>query len=160
MARLDDPDLIETILARVAGGEGINKLAPELGFDPPTFRKRVYDDVDGLATRYARARDIGLDHMAEDLLRIADTQVEAIITREGEKGVEITRKDALEHRRLMVDTRKWYLSKIAPKRYGDRLDITSGDKPLARDPADTAAKAAALIAAALKRKTPDGGDLV
>lgn len=30
-------------------------------------------------------------------------------------------------RRVRVDARKWYLSKLAPKRYGDRLEL-AGDK--------------------------------
>jgi hypothetical protein len=29
----------------------------------------------------------------------------------------------IDHRRLKVDTRKWYLSKLAPKRYGDRIAV-------------------------------------
>jgi hypothetical protein len=28
--------------------------------------------------------------------------------------------------RLRVDTRKWYLSKLAPKRYGEKVDVNVG----------------------------------
>lgn len=29
--------------------------------------------------------------------------------------------------RLRVDTRKWYLSKLAPKRYGDKIELSGPD---------------------------------
>ena len=35
----------------------------------------------------------------------------------------------IEHRRLQVDVRKWMAGKLAPKKYGDKLDVTSaGEK--------------------------------
>lgn len=120
-----DAKLAEEVLERLADGEGLEAIARIMGFRPATFRGWIIDDVEGLAARYARARDIGLDRMAEELIEIADTPVEGIIEKHGKDGVEITKKDALEHRRLRVDTRKWYLSKLAPKRYGDRVALTS-----------------------------------
>lgn len=36
----------------------------------------------------------------------------------------------IQRSRLRVDTRKWFLSKVLPKLYGDKLDITSDHKPL------------------------------
>ena len=33
----------------------------------------------------------------------------------------------LGHRKLQIDTRKWMLSKMLPKIYGDKLELT-GDK--------------------------------
>jgi len=51
-----------------------------------------------------------------------------------EKVVEVKTitGDMIERAKLQVDTRKWLLSKMAPKRYGDRLEL-AGDKdaPLA-----------------------------
>jgi len=38
----------------------------------------------------------------------------------------------LGHRRLLIDTLKWNMSRMNAKRYGDKLDVTSGDKPLER----------------------------
>ena len=33
--------------------------------------------------------------------------------------------DAVQRSRLRIDTRKWYASKLAPKKYGDKLDLTA-----------------------------------
>lgn len=74
------------------------------------YRHLDAHDVD--AERYARARDARSDRMAEETLRIAD---EASGTSEG-----------VAKARLQVDTRKWLLSKLAPKKYGERT-VLAGD---------------------------------
>ena len=55
------------------------------------------------SAQYARAREIGWTDIAEDLLDIAD-----------DKAGDPSRD------RLRVDTRKWLLSKMLPKVYGDK----------------------------------------
>lgn len=74
---------------------------------PPeaTVRGWVVDDIDGFAAQYARARDIGLDVCADELFEIAD-------------GNGDVARD-----RLRFDMRRWYLSKMAPKRYGDKTEV-------------------------------------
>jgi len=75
---------------------------------PPeaTVRDWVRADKEGFAARYAEARDYALDLMAEDIIRIADG------------GSSDVQRD-----RLRADARKWFVSKLAPKRYGDRLQV-------------------------------------
>ena len=36
----------------------------------------------------------------------------------------------LGHRRLQVDARKWMLGKLNPKKYGEKLDVTSDGEKL------------------------------
>ncbi len=66
-------------------------------------RRWVVEDYEGFAAQYTRARDIGLDCVADEVFEIAD--------------------DGSEHQRdrLRFDARRWYLSKLAPKRYGDKI---------------------------------------
>ncbi len=71
---------------------------------PSTVMDWVRDDPKGFGVQYARARNIGLDELADRLLEVA-----------GDK----TRDSGC--RRVEVDALKWYLSKMAPKRYGDRM---------------------------------------
>jgi len=85
-----------------------------------------------LRGRYAYARDRGLDAMAEELLDVADDGRNDWVTIErGGKPVRVVDREAVARSQLRVDTRKWYLSKLAPKRYGDRLDVTSGGEKIA-----------------------------
>jgi len=74
---------------------------------------------------------MGLDSMADEIIAIADTQEIGTKSVSKATGVEITEGDMVEHRRLRVDARKWYLSKVAPKKYGEKVALTDGDgKPL------------------------------
>lgn len=59
------------------------------------------------SAQYARAREIQAEVLAEDILMLADSAEEDAA--------------AVAKARLQVDARKWYASKVAPKRYGDRV---------------------------------------
>ena len=74
--------------------------------------------------QYARAKEESADAMAEEILDIADETISVI------KGGAEKKSSALaQAQRLRVDTRKWIMSKMKPKRYADTLDLTSkGDK--------------------------------
>ncbi len=65
------------------------------------------------ASAYSHAKRLQLEAMAEDIVDISDD-------------------DSIDpaDKRLMVDTRKWLLSKLVPKTYGDKLDLTSGGEAL------------------------------
>lgn len=118
------PELIAVIFDRLSKGETLKAICRDPGMpSDAAVRSWVLDDVDGIAAQYARARDLGLDAMADDLLDIARTTEEGISEKTGPNGKEVTRSDMLGHRRLKTDTLKWYLSKLAPKRYGDRLEL-------------------------------------
>jgi len=67
-------------------------------------RKWAVKDPD-FGAQYARARDTGLDAMADRVLAVASRP-----------DLERTNRDRLE-----FDALRWYLSKLAPKRYGERL---------------------------------------
>lgn len=81
--------------------------------------------------QYAKAKEESSDAMAEDLLHIADTPVMGEIkTIKPDGSVEIKQDEMLGHRRLQVDTRKWLMSKMKPKKYGDKIDHTTNGKDL------------------------------
>jgi hypothetical protein len=81
---------------------------------------------------YARARMESLDAIAEEAMGIADDP-----------------DIASDHKRVMVDTRKWFLSKLAPKRYGDHIDVNvTGNR------GGETLEDADLVAVALNRAVP------
>ena len=69
---------------------------------------------------YNYAREIRSDILFEELIDIADTTEEGIITTEKPTGIEIRKGDMEGHRRLKIDTRKWVVAKMNPKKYGDK----------------------------------------
>lgn len=111
------PELAAEICERLAAGESLRAICRD--DDMPaesTVRSWVVADVEGFAAHYARARDDGLDAVAEECITIAD-ETPGTTTFGG------TDSGAVAHQRLRFDARRWYLSKLAPKRYGDRLEI-------------------------------------
>jgi len=81
--------------------------------------------------QYARATEERTEAMAEDILDIADdgTNDWMTITKYGE-DVQVPDNEVLQRSKLRVDTRKWIMSKMKPKKYGDKLDLTSDGKVL------------------------------
>jgi hypothetical protein len=64
------------------------------------------------ADAYARAKDMRMDHYVHEIEEIAD-------------GSGDVKRDTLR-----VDTRKWIASKLAPRRYGDRVALADGSDDL------------------------------
>lgn len=113
-------EIAEEILSRLATGESLRSICRTPGMPTEAVvRGWVVDDRDGFAAPYARARDLGLDAMADEMLDISDEAV-------GSTESGATDSGAVNRNRLRVDARKWYLSKLAPRRYGDKLDVTHG----------------------------------
>lgn len=98
---------IEAILTSLSETGNLSKTCRDLDQSRGYFLQLCGEDA-ALADRYARAREAGLDAEAD---RAID---EAIGAQDAGLG------------RLALDARKWYLSKLLPKKYGDKLDVTSG----------------------------------
>lgn len=71
--------------------------------------------------RYARACEARADKIFDDLLDIADDGSND--TYVDDNGMPRTDTEVIQRSKLRVDTRKWMLAKLAPKKYGDKLDI-------------------------------------
>ncbi len=112
-------DMADRICAELASGKSLKAICDTPGMPPrSTVQGWVIDDVDGLSGRYARARDIGLEIMADETLEIADDgRSDLTITPDGR---EVVNSEVVQRSRLRVDTRKWLLSKRLPKTYGDK----------------------------------------
>lgn len=119
------PEIAALIYSDLAEGKSLrNTCAPSDMPAESTVRAWALDDVEGFAAQYARAREIGYEKRAEEILQIADTPLIGVKTKTNEKGeVERVEGDMIEHRRLQVDARKWMLSKMLPKVYGDKLAV-------------------------------------
>ena len=131
---------------------------------PTAWRDWCRSD-EALANAYAAARDDGFDKIALETLQIADTPVEGKRVKVSEDGTETVTEDALGHRKLQIDTRRWLLARWDPKRYGDKVETQlSGEVGVkhSADPQAITALASGLRAAARKPEEPkdDGTEFV
>jgi hypothetical protein len=113
-------EIIQNVLDGMAiGGLSCFKACQAAGVPNSTFMRWVDADAE-LAERYAHAREDLIERMANEVLELADSDVPE--TGDGKRDWQ-----AIQQRKLQVDSRKWLLSKLAPKKYGDRLEL-AGDK--------------------------------
>lgn len=120
-------DVREKVLLALASGRSLNKTCAEDGMPAPSTVVLWTHEDPTFAERYARAKEIGLTLKADELLDIADDGSRDTYT--DEKGNEHVDVDVVQRSRLRVDTRKWLLSKMLPKLYGERsaLELTGKD---------------------------------
>ena len=116
-------DIALEICARLADGESVNKISQSKNMPARSTIIKWLSDFPEFSVMYARARDIGMDCRFDEIIDIAD-------------NVDNVDKDKCRRAQLMIDTRKWYLAKFAPRKYGDRVTkVVVGDK--GADPVQT-----------------------
>lgn len=116
------PELAELICKRIATSRhGLRAICQADDIPSLTTIMRWLSEEDKAEFReqYARAREAQADLLAEEILQIADDgQNDSYIDDEGKVRID---HDHIARSRLRVDARKWLASKLAPKKYGDRI---------------------------------------
>ena len=122
--------------------KGLHIICKELGIGYTTVKRWIIEKEEFRA-KYVRAKEEQAEHLAEEMLEIADdSNGDTLIN---DKGEEKVNNEWVQRSRLRIDTRKWIASKLLPKKYGDKLDLTTNGQNINRPPA--------------KAKLPDGTEL-
>ncbi len=121
-------DVAEEICSRIALGETLNQICRSTHMPArPTIVGWVMEDRQGFSDRYARARDLCLEHWADEVLEIGDDGTNDWMVREhgdDDKNASwVVNGEHVSRSRLRIDSRKWLLSKLKPERYGDKLQV-------------------------------------
>lgn len=83
-----------------------------------------------LKALYNYAREIRSDILFEEIIDIADTTEIGETIKDTPAGITTETGDMLGHRKLKIDARKWVIAKMQPKKYGDKLDLTTDGEKL------------------------------
>lgn len=113
-------EIAEEICDRLATGEGLRSICRDPHM-PTEMAVRKWVEVRAdFGSRYAHARELGFDSIAEEIIEISDGP----ILHNGDPDNAL-----VQHARLKSDNRKWLLSKMMPKRYGDKVttEVTGED---------------------------------
>jgi transposase-like protein len=102
-------EFADEVCSRLAEGASLREVCREHGVPESSFREWVRSDRDGLASRYQTARALQVEAWS-DLI------------------IEISNREDLEaqEKRVRIDSLKWLMSRIVPKKWGDRL-LVAGD---------------------------------
>lgn len=105
-------DQIEEMLRRMGEGETMTSIASDPRMPSVPTMWRWEEKQDDLGERITRAREQGFVSLAE---KARDKAQKA---EDPQKG------------RLAFDADRWFLGKMCPKRFGDKLDVTSGGEKI------------------------------
>ena len=111
----------DSICDHIASGRSLVSWCNEGDRPSYTSVMRWLDAHESFRENYARARQDQADFLAEEIVQIADDgSNDTYLTEDGPK----TNQDVIARSRLRVDARKWYASKLAPKKYGEKVEAT------------------------------------
>ena len=114
-------DVADAVCIRLSQGESLRSICEDDRFPTETtIRNWALDDVQGFASQYTRAREIGYQCMADEIIEISDDSSNDVL--KSETGERLN-AEFVARSRLRVDSRKWMLSKMLPKVYGDKLEL-------------------------------------
>jgi hypothetical protein len=134
-------DVATKVCLRLALGETLNKICLDREMpSTATVKRWAVEDINGFGARYARAREMQVEYYADDIIDISDSVRDA------------TDNATVQAAKLAADNRKWLASKLYPRKFGDRLEMTGANGAAliperAADP-DRIAQAIMLMAAA------------
>lgn len=126
--------LANEICQRIAQGETVRSICRDKKM-PSTvtvYSWLLDEDKKEFLNQYEKAKNVQAELMFEELLEIADDGSNDWLTKQNKDGSEydVPNPEVVQRSRLRVDTRKWYLSKVLPKKFGDKLDMTTNGKDL------------------------------
>jgi hypothetical protein len=100
-------ELAEDICARIAGGTSLIQICKAEEMPHKVTVLRWLDKKPDFAAKYARARELMADHYFDLMQDIADSAT----------------TETVQVAKVRLDTMRWRVSKLLPKKYGDKVDI-------------------------------------
>ncbi len=126
--------MADEICDRIAGGESVRQICRD---EHMPSAKCVYlwlldDEKKYFLEKYEKARVIQADAFHDEIFDIADDGSNDWQERELDSGrvIELPNHEYINRSKLRVDARKWAISRMNPRKYGDKLDLTSGGKEI------------------------------
>jgi hypothetical protein len=110
--------ILNSIFEDISKGISLRKACKNIGIPRITFFDWI-DKDQSKADLYTRARQQGIEARFES--------IEEDYNEEPQRDPETGKIDSawVQLQRLKIDSKKWELSKLAPKKYGDKIDVTS-----------------------------------
>lgn len=122
---LSKQQLFDKVLDKVSEeGFSVRQACKEVGMNRRVFYELLNEENEEATerqNRYARACEERQEKILDELFEIADDSThDTMIT---DKGQEKVNKEWVDRSKLRVDVRKWALSKMNPKKYGDKASL-------------------------------------
>lgn len=101
------PEVADDICALIASGESVLSISKRQGMPAQSTIYKWLSEHDEFSEKYRRARETQADYFADEMIGIADDCVP--------DAAEVAKA------KLRIDARKWFVTKVAPRKYGERV---------------------------------------
>ena len=105
------PELADRICTELSKGRSLKRICNDEWAPSTTAVYEWIQKHTEFADKYARAREVQAEGMADELIDLADNA------------------EDVQKAKLQIDTRKWAASKLLPKKYGERQQIEHSTDP-------------------------------
>lgn len=116
----------ELICIRLSEGESLRSICKDDNVPCKQTVLRWLSQDEEFRAQYVRAKELSAEAIAEEMFDIADEGSNDWMERLNGEGEAIgwqLNGEHVQRSRLRIDTRKWYLSKIMPKKWGDKQQL-------------------------------------
>lgn len=113
------PELAALICERLASGESLRSVCRDDAMPACSTVFLWMQKHKAFSEQYARATSARADLFAEEIIEISDDGSNDTST--DDDGHTVVNHDVIARSRLRVDTRKWLMARMMPKKYGDRV---------------------------------------
>ncbi len=125
-------EIASTICERMVCGmddkpESLRSICRDDGMPDLKTVMRWLAKNEGFRQQYALAREAQAEVHQEEIIEISDNctdDVQVLLGTE-EDGISRVNHSAIARARLQIDTRKWIMSKMVPKKYGDKTVLSN-----------------------------------
>lgn len=119
----------EKIIDRISNGESLRSILQNADRTEypsfPNFYKWLSEN-EWFDKQYVRACEVRAEMMFDEMIEIADDGSNDYMTvTRGDLTYEQENREVTSRSKLRIDSRKWILSKMNPKKYGDKVDVTT-----------------------------------
>lgn len=133
--------IFNDIFESIENGNSLRKSLISVGISSRTFYQWIDEDEEKVK-QYARATEERAEALLDEMLDIVDNTSQDYVDvdmGEGEPSEILATKkpnyELIQRSRLRYDARKWLISKLNPKKYGDKQILSNDeDNPISTAP--------------------------
>lgn len=117
-------EIFNNIFNSLENGNSLRRTLSAIDLPAKTFYEWLEQDEEK-SKQYARACELRAEALLDEMLDIVDdsSQDKVIDELDDEIKIEKTNHEAIQRSRLRYDARKWLISKLHPKKYGDKIEV-------------------------------------
>lgn len=119
-------EIADEVCDRLASGQSLREICRDEHIpEATTVRRWAIENREGFSSQYARARESQADHYADEIIEIAEDGTNDWVKRRRKDGTieTVLDREHVQRSILRVDSRKWLMARMAPRKWGDRQKL-------------------------------------